>query len=383
MISRKYRRFWVPPVQSFFLLGPRGTGKTTVLREVWGDATWIDLLDEALYLRLLAEVGIFHERLSALPPGSRVVVDEIQRLPGLLNEVHRLIESKGLIFALSGSSARKLRRGGVNLLAGRALLRHLHPFIPAELGADFNLERALSTGTFPIVWDSPQPEETLAAYVQTYLREEIQAEALVRNLSGFARFLPVAALCHGQVLNTSSIARDAAVARTTVDGFFQILEDTLLGFRLPAHLPGLRVREKKKPKFYLIDPGLVRGIKRQRGTVAPEERGHLFEGFIAQLLRAHDDYQGLYDSLAYWSPAEAKQTEVDFVLTRGREVIAIEAKSAPRVSSRDLAGLRAIGEDPAVRRRILVYTGPDLRTRDGIEIWPFDHFADTLAAGEL
>lgn len=195
------------PGLSFLLLGPRGTGKSTWLRTAFPDAHWIDLLSEDTYQRLLAQPGLFANELRALPPGQRVVVDEIQRLPNLLNEVHRFIEEKPLRFILCGSSARKLKRAGVNLLAGRALRRIMHPFTPEELGRHFNLDQALQFGLLPIVWDSPQKSETLNAYSQLYLKEEIQAEALVRNLPGFARFLPVAALFHGQVINVTNIAR--------------------------------------------------------------------------------------------------------------------------------------------------------------------------------
>ena len=383
MVAACYPRIFSPPRQSFFLFGARGTGKTTLLRATWPEATYIDLLDEIRYQGYLADAGLFYEEMSALPRGSRVIVDEVQRLPQLLNAVHRLIEERRLIFVLSGSSARKLRRGGVNLLAGRALHRVLHPFVPAEVGDDFALERVLTTGVLPIVWDAPEPQETLRAYGRMYLKEEIQAEALVRNLPGFARFLPVAALAHGQVTNVASIARDAGVARTTVEGFFSILEDTLLGFHLPAFAARLRVREQRKPKFYWNDPGLARSLKGSAATLAAEERGHLFEGWIAQLLRAYDDYRGLYDAIGYWSPAEARETEVDFVLQRGKERVAIEVKSADRVDRRALKGLKAIAELAAVRRRILVYTGRTTRRRDGIEIWPLATLLHHLDRGTL
>jgi len=382
-VSSLYPRLFPPPEQSFFLLGARGTGKTTLLRATWPDAVRIDLLDEARYQSYLANVGLFYEELSALPRGARVIVDEVQRLPQLLNEVHRLIEERRLTFVLSGSSARKLRRAGVNLLAGRALHRVLHPFVPAELGDDFSLDRVLSTGALPIVWDAVEPQETLRAYTQMYLKEEIQAEALVRNLPGFARFLPVAALAHGQICNVASIARDAEVSRTTVEGFLSVLEDTLLGFRLAAFATRLRVREKRKPKFYWIDPGLVRSLKGLSPIVAPEERGHLFEGWIAQLLRAYHDYRGLYDAIGYWSPAQAKQTEVDFVLQRGSERLAIEAKSSDRVEGRDLNGLKAIAELEGIRRRIVIYTGRSERVHDGIEIFPLPTFLRHLDEGTL
>ncbi|HEQ71050.1 MAG TPA: ATP-binding protein, partial [Spirochaetia bacterium] len=267
------KRIFEAPKQSFFLLGPRGSGKTTWLRSKFPDAHFIDLLSEETYYRFLSNPGQFARELSAVSKGGWVVVDEVQRLPDLLNEVHRFIEERRLNFVLCGSSARKLKRAGVNLLAGRALNRAMHPFVPEELGEQFNLEEAMRYGCLPIVHDSTEKQETLAAYARLYLKEEIQAEALVRNLPGFARFLPVAALFHGQSINVTNIAREAGVARTTVAGYLEILEETLLCFRLPAYEAKLRVRERKLPKWYWCDPGIVRAMKRSTGALVVEEKG--------------------------------------------------------------------------------------------------------------
>ncbi|MBI3185175.1 MAG: AAA family ATPase [Myxococcales bacterium] len=258
-------RLLKPPRQSFFLFGPRGTGKSTWVRQHFPGAKRIDLLAEGLFLELLRRPESFGDRLRALRPHTWVCVDEVQRLPSLLNDVHRFIEERDLRFALAGSSARRLRRGGVNLLAGRALRKSLYPFLPFELEGRFALEDALRAGTLPVVLASERPDETLRAYVQSYLKEEVQAEALVRNLPGFARFLPVAALMHGQTVNVSGLARDSGVSRTTVDEYVSILEDTLLAWRLPGFEAKLRVRERKHPKLHWIDPGLVRAAKGQRG----------------------------------------------------------------------------------------------------------------------
>ena len=372
------------PEKSFFLMGPRGSGKSTWLRAVIPDAHVIDLLSEATFQRLLAGPGLFADQLRALPSGSRVIVDEVQRLPELLNEVHRFIEEKQLRFVLCGSSARKLKRADVNLLAGRALHRSMHPFVPEELGEHFDLEEALASGLLPLVWDSAEKEETLAAYAQLYLKEEIQAEALVRNLPGFARFLPIAAIFHGQTINVTSIARDAGVARTTVAGYLDILEETLLCFRVPAYEAKLRVRERKLPKLYWCDPGIVRAMKRSSGSVVPEERGVLFEGLVAQLLRAYMDYRRTCDEIYYWAPAGRSETEVDFLLARGSEFIAIEAKSGSTFSQAWCKGLRAVEQLRGLQRRIVVYPrGPVLRTEDGIEAFPFRHLADQLANDSL
>jgi predicted AAA+ superfamily ATPase len=377
-------RLLKPPKQSFFLLGPRGSGKSTWLRATFPNAHVVDLLSEATYQRLMANPGAFADELRAVSPEKWVIVDEVQRLPDLLNEVHRFIEEKRLRFVLCGSSARKLKRAGVNLLAGRALRRAMHPFVPEELGASFDLDEALRFGLLPIVWDSTAKHETLVAYAQLYLKEEIQAEALVRNLPGFARFLPLAALFHGQIINVTSIARDAGVARTTVTGYLEILEETLLCFRLPAYEAKLRVRERKTPKWYWCDPGMVRAMKRSSGVVNQEERGALFEGMVAQLLRAYKDYKGICDEISYWAPSAGTKTEVDFLLVRGEDLIAIEAKSGAAFSESWCKGLRAIAQLKGLKHRIIVYPkGPLLRTKDGIDILPFQQFAERLAANAL
>ncbi|MBI3844907.1 MAG: ATP-binding protein [Planctomycetes bacterium] len=379
-----YPRLLKPPTTSFFLFGPRGTGKTTWIREHFSIAKTFDLLDERLYQKFLADAALFARELLPLRRGSWVVIDEIQRLPSLLNEVHRAIENQGLRFALTGSSARKLRRGGVNLLSGRAVRRLMFPFTPEELGDDFRLDRALSIGTLPVVWTHDDPADALEAYVQMYLREEIQAEALVRNLPGFARFLPVAALFHGQQLNVSTLARDAGVSRTTVNGYVEILEDTLVANRLHAFEGKLRVREKRHPKLYWIDPGLVRTLKHHRGPVSHEEKGPLLEGFVFMLLRAVEPRARAWDEIYYWSPGEAKLTEVDFLVVRGTEKMAIEVKSATRPKEEHFRGLRAIGDLKGLKRRLLVYLGDAvLRTEDGIDAWPFETFAEKLANGKL
>lgn len=344
----------------------------------------IDLLGEARYHAFLGRASLVGDELRALPARSAVVVDEIQRLPQPLNEVHRFIEEHRFRFVLCGSSARKLKQRGTNLLAGRALRRALHPFVPAELGTTFDLDTALATGTLPVICRAPSPREAPIAYVQLYLREEIQAEALVRNLPGFARFLPIAALSHGLPLNVASLARDAEVSRTTVAGYVDIIEDTLLALRLPAHEGRLRVRERRHPKLYWVDAGIVRALERQLGPVAAEEQGPRFEGWIGNLRRIHDDYRELFEAWSYWAPLDAARTEVDFLLRRGREWLAVEAKSRSRIGPDQLRGLRAIADLRGLRRRILVYRGERrLLTADGIEVWPVRHFLDALAADRL
>ena len=384
MVKPVFQRITVAPKGSFFLFGARGVGKSTWARETFEGAHRFDLLDEGLFQSFLAEPGLFGAELRTLEPDSWVVVDEVQRIPGLLNEVHRAIEELGLRFALLGSSARKLKTAGTNLLAGRALWRTMYPFVPQELGSAFDLESTLQTGSIPLVVAAEDRAATLAAYVQLYLREEIRGEALVRNLPGFVRFLPIAALAHGQVVNVSSIARDAGTARSTVQGYLEILEDTLLAWRLGAFESRLRVRERKHPKLYWIDPGLVRAVKKQAGAVSPEEAGPLFEGWIHTLLRAYGEAGSLFDEIAYWAPAEAQSVEVDFLLQRGGEHLALEVKAGTRFVPAWLSGLKAIGDLPRLARRILVYTGPrELRTPEGIEVWPLAKLLTALAEGTL
>jgi predicted AAA+ superfamily ATPase len=384
MVKTVLQRIVVAPKGSFFLFGARGVGKSTWARESLAGAHRFDLLDEGLFQSLLADPALFGAELRTLEPGRWVVVDEVQRIPGLLNEVHRAIEELDLRFALLGSSARKLKTAGTNLLAGRAVWRTMYPFVPQELGAAFDLESTLQFGSIPLVVASEDRAATLAAYVQLYLREEIRGEALVRNLPGFVRFLPIAALAHGQVVNVAAISRDAGTARTTVQGYLEILEDTLLARRLAAFETRLRVRERKHPKLYWLDPGLVRAVKKQLGAVTSEEAGSLFEGWIHTLLRAYGETGPLFDEIAYWAPAETRSVEVDFLLQRGGEHLALEVKAGARFASAWLSGLTAIGELPRLARRVLVYTGTrELRTAEGIEVWPLPKLLTALAEGTL
>ncbi len=373
-----------PAGKSFFLLGPRGTGKTTWLRQRFPDAYKFDLLNEGIYQRLLSNPGLFAMEIQAVSEKTVVIIDEVQRLPNLLNEVHRFIENEGRTFILCGSSARKLKRSGVNLLAGRATLRNMHPLTPTELGEFYDLEEIMATGSLPIVWDSNDKQETLRDYARFYLKEEIQAEALVRNLPGFARFLPIAALYNAQTVNITNIAREAGVARTTVTGYLDILHETLLTFSVPAYEAKLRVRERKLPKLYWCDPGLVRVMKHSSGTPAQEERGALFEGLVAQTIRAYKDYNNVCDEFYYWASAGSRNTEVDFLLLINGEIVAVEVKSGSNFSDRWCRGLRVVSSLKNLKRRVIVYPeGPDLKTGDGIELMSFFKFAQIMAKGEL
>lgn len=382
-----YRRALATPRQSFFLFGMRGVGKSTWARQAFPDAPRFDLLDEGLFQSYLRDAALFGRELARIPAGRRVIVDEVQRLPALLNDVHRFMEDRRLRFALLGSSARKLKQAGTNLLAGRALARVMLPLLPAELGADFDLERVLRFGSVAVVAASDAPDESLRAYVRMYLREEIQAEALVRNLPAFARFLPVAALFHGQVLSVAGLARDAGVARTTVTGYLDILADTHVAWLLPAFEARLRVKERRHPKLYWTDPGIARAARGELHPPSAADRGPLFEGWVAMLLRAYGDPDtGLghrYDSLGYWAPS-AGGLEVDFVVRRGRRLTAVEAKAKQTLTPRDLAGLEAIGDLDGVGRRVVVFMGDRaFRTERGIEALPVADFLAEVESGKI
>lgn len=383
MLTRQYSRVLKPSRQSFFLLGPRGTGKTTWLKDTFPEALQINLLEEKRFQNYLGDANLFAREMQAVPNGTSIVIDEIQRIPSLLNEVYRFIEEKKFQFILSGSSARKLKKNGINLLAGRALKKEMFPFLPEELGNDFRLEEILRYGSLPVVWNKEEKREVLESYVNLYLKEEIQQEALVRNLPGFVRFLPIAGILHGQVVNTSNIARESEIARTTVSGYLEILVDTLLGFFLPAFDGKLRLKERKHPKFYFIDPGIPRALKKQFSEPGIEEKGFIFEGWIAALLKSYQSYNHLFDHWYYWQPLESPNLEVDFLLEKENQVIAIEVKTSTKIKSDFFKGLQAIAKEKKVIRKILLYLGDSVQKVDGIEILPLRDFLTLLEKNKL
>jgi predicted AAA+ superfamily ATPase len=373
-----YSRLLEPPVrQSFFLFGPRGVGKTAWLKTRFPDAPFFDLLDSETYTRLLASPSRLGDRVPADYRGW-VVIDEIQRLPDLLNEVHRLIESRRLRFVMTGSSARKFRQRGVNLLAGRALTRFMHPLTAAELGQDFDLRRAVRFGCLPFACTDPAPEDYLRSYVTTYLREEVQQEGLTRNLAAFARFLEAASFSQGSVLNMAAVARESAVGRKVVEDYFSVLDDLLIGVRLPIFTRRAKRRLVAHPKFYLFDAGVFQAV-RPRGPLdaADEIRGAALETLFLQQLRAVNDYLGLGYSLHYWRTALGD--EVDFVLYGARGLVAFEVKATPRVRPEDLRGLRRLREDYPQAKAFFVYTGSRRWHERGIEVVPAHDALRTLA----
>lgn len=375
-----YTRWAAVPGHSFFLFGPRATGKTTWLRHHLGDALWFNLLLEEDYLPLLASARLFRERVEAQTPGSWVVVDEVQRLPGILNEVHDLISRHGdrYRYALSGSSARKLRRLDVNLLAGRVIERAMFPLVARELSSDFDLDTVLRFGSLPGIYSDAQYRvDKLRAYVHTYLRQEIQQEALVKDLGSFHRFLEIAALMHGQVVNQAAIARDAAVARTTVQRFFDTLADTLVGHLLPAWRAKAKVREYGKPKFYFFDPGVVRAIRDVADEpLADAESGALLEGYVLHELRAAIAYQGLGGEILYWSTPGSK--EIDFIWTKGSRRVAVEVKSSRTWRPEYAKTINEFLDAGKITRGFVVYRGKERYRSGRVDGLPVEDFLSLI-----
>ncbi|MEQ8763648.1 MAG: ATP-binding protein [Planctomycetota bacterium] len=356
--------------KSFFLFGPRGTGKTAWVRATFEDAVYLDLLESDLYTRLLAAPNRLE---SFVPPGGehRVVIDEVQRIPALLDEVHRLIETRRLRFVLTGSSARKLKREGTNLLAGRALTDFMHPFTATELGDGFRFDHALRFGCLPAVWMEKEPERFLSSYVTTYLKEEVQQEGLTRNLGAFSRFLEAASFSQGAVLNITEVARECSVERKVVSNYFTILEDLLLAIRLPVFSRKARRKLVAHPKFFFFDVGVYRAI-RPAGPLESigEVEGPALETLVLQQLRALNDVLHLGYAISYWRTPSG--TEVDFVLCGKRGLKAIEVKRSDRLRPRDLTGLRAFQEDYPVAECLLLHGGDRDQQEGSISVWPIE-----------
>ena len=380
-----FTRSLKPPAHSFFLFGPRGTGKTTWLRQVLPDALWFDLLRTQTVLTLSREPEHFRRQVESCPPGKWVVIDEVQRLPTLLNEVHSLIADRGgdYQFALSGSSARKLKRLDVDLLAGRAINRSFFALTGAELDYSFDLDHVLRYGLLPQVRSEPEYSvDVLDTYVANYIKEEIQQEAMVRNLESFARFLEIASLMNGQVVNVAGIARDAAVSRPTVQGYFQTLVDTLIGFWLPAWRPRAKVKEVASPKFFLFDPGVARALAgRVREPLERAERGFLLETWILHELRAAMALQNLGGKLHYWRTPSG--SEVDFVWTRGDHAVGIEVKAGATWRTGYGAVLKDLLHDAILTAAFGVYTGDKELKDASLSIKPLKSFLRELADGRV
>ncbi len=373
------------PIRSFFLFGPRATGKSTWLKKHLPHSLHFDLLRNDMYFTLSGDPKAFCERVLAVNPKKTwIIVDEIQRIPVLLNDVHSLMENEGYQFALSGSSARKLKRGQANLLAGRALVKHFFPLIFAEYQNTISLEDILQFGTLPnVVNDSDTRIEQLEAYVGTYLREEIKEEALTRNVQSFNRFLEIAGLMNGQVTNLANISRDAAVPRATVSTYFEILIDTLLGSWLPAWKPRAKVKEISHPKFYFFDCGVVRAIQKLlRDKMSNEEKGYLFETFIINELRAYLSYQNVGGDLFYWRTQDG--IEIDCIWQRGKQIVALEIKSTPQWKSEYQAGFKSLlASEINIKKCYGIYCGNDILKKEFGLVLPWHVFLKRLYEGEI
>ena len=365
--------------ESCFLWGARQTGKSTLLKFLHPESLYFDLLLSDEYERLLRRPSLLREIIEGSDISSPVIVDEIQRIPELLNEVHWLIENRGIRFILSGSSPRKILRSGGNLLGGRALRYELHPLVSAEI-PDFDLIKALNNGLLPRHYLSNNPGKLLSAYIGNYLRDEIITEARIRNITSFSRFLEAAAFSNGEMVNYSNIAADCGVSSPTVREYFQILEDTLTGHFLPSFQKNPKRRVINAPRFYFFDVGIAGYlIKRGRIDYGSEAFGKAFKHFIYQEIIAHSHYSDLNYPVSYWRTTS--QLEVDFIL--GDHETAIEVKSTNMVNPRHLKGLKSFSEEYNVKRSIVVSTDPHPRRIDDIMILPWKMFLDELWAGRI
>lgn len=361
--------------KTHFLFGPRQTGKSFLIRRQLEGVSVYNLLDTTTFLLLSQNPGRLAQEIG--PKDKFVVIDEIQRLPILLNEVHLLIEERGIKFLLTGSSARKLRRGGVNLLGGRARTIYMHPLTSHELGERFELKRALRSGLLPSIYLSDDPDADLAAYAGTYLHEEVVAEGATRNIPAFSRFLKVAALCSGTMINFTNIASDSQVPRTTIHEYFEILRDTLLVHEIPAWRRSVKRKPIKTSKYYFFDIGVVGHLQGRKPVPRTREYGEAFETFIMQELIAYRDYRS-GDPVSYWRSTSG--FEVDFILG---DHTAIEVKAKENVSADDLKSLRAIAEENKLKRCLCVSLEPRTRRAGNITVLPYLEFLNQLWDGRF
>lgn len=365
--------------ESFFLWGARQTGKSTLLKKHFPNALWFDLLLADEYKRMLMNPTLLRETVLAHPEVKTVVIDEIQRIPELLNEIHWLITNTSVQIIMSGSSPRKIIRSETNLLGGRALRYELYPFVSAEIPG-FDLDRALNNGLIPRHYLLDKPNRRLSAYIGNYLQDEIVSEARLRNVQTFAHFLKAAAFTNGEIVNYSNIATDCGVSSPTIKEYFQILEDTLIGRFLPVYQKSPKRRVIQAPKFYYFDIGIVNHLLNRKNLV-PEstDYGNAFEHLVYLELYAYSQYSGKEFSISYWRTAS--QLEVDFVL--GNHEVIIEVKSASTIQPRHLKGLYAFKEEYTVKQAIVVCNEPRARVSGEISILPWKTFFKRLWNGEV
>jgi predicted AAA+ superfamily ATPase len=365
--------------ESLFLWGARQTGKSTLLKAIFPDSLWFDLLLSDVFERLHKNPSQLREIVLASQSNKPVVIDEIQKIPALLNEIHWLIENQHTRFILSGSSPRRIIRSETNLLGGRALRYELYPLISAEI-PDFDLIRALNNGLLPRHYLSDKPKQLISAYIGNYLREEIMAEARIRNVANFSRFLEVAAFSNGEMVNYSNIASECGVSAPTVKEYFQILEDSLTGRFLPSFQKKPKRRVIQAPKFYFFDVGIVNYLlKRGEIESGSESFGHAFEHFMYQEIFAHSNYTGLHYPLYYWRTAS--QLEVDLVL--GDHEVAIEIKATQNAIPRHTKGLICFAEEYSVKKLLLITNDPFPRQMGSVLVLPWQVFLQRLWAGEI
>lgn len=364
---------------SLFLWGARQVGKSTLVKKVFPNAIVYDLLKSDDFERLARKPSLLREELLQKGPDTVVIVDEIQKVPPLLDEVHWLIENSGIRFILCGSSARKLKRVGTNLLGGRALTYTMHPLVSAEI-PDFDLIKAVNNGMIPRHYMAQNPKKRLQSYIGTYLKEEIQDEAVVRQLSSFNRFLEIAAQTDGEIVNYSNIASDCGVSATTVKEYFNVLSQTLIGYMVPSFTKSKKRRAVVAPRFYYFDVGIVNYLL-HRNQLEPgsADFGHAFEHLIIQEILAYLDYHDMENAIAYWRTDGGY--EVDAVLCNAK--VAIEIKSTEEVQSKHTKGLKAFLEDFPSAKPIVVSRDANTRTLNGIEILPYQVFLSRLWNGEI
>lgn len=354
--------------KSFFLFGPRGVGKTTWLKQNLPDALFLNLLKSDAYNRLAANPGFIRQM---IPPNYNgwIIIDEIQRIPELLNEVHDLIESEKHIFILTGSSARKLREKGVNLLAGRALTYYMHPVTTIEQEGEFNITKSLYLGNLPARFSEHDPQKYLKDYVQAYIREEVLQEGLTRNIGHFTRFLETASFSQASIVNTSEIARETGIERSLAENYFSIVEDLLIGTRLPVFTRKAKRKMISHQKYYYFDSGVFRAI-RPKGPLDSdsEMNGPAMETLVFQELRAINDYMECDYQIYFWRTKNG--LEVDFILYGPKGLIAVEVKSSPHVHPKNLRGLKEFKKDYPVAKCFLFYGGDTPLYFDDIHVLP-------------
>ncbi len=369
------------PKGSFFLFGPRGTGKSLWLRHAFPNAIYLDLLSPETFRSYSSSP----EKLKALADGNPkqkvIIIDEVQKIPEVLDVVHQLIESdKTRLFVLTGSSPRKLKRSGVDLLGGRAVVKTMHPFMAFELGKDFNLPKAMTIGLLPLVWGAKDAQETLNAYIGLYLREEVKTEGYVRNIGSFSRFLEALSFSHGSVLSVSEISRDCAVERKTVEGYISVLEDLQLAFRLPIFTKRAKRHIITHPKFYYFDAGVFHTL-RPTGVLDAMNNiaGTTLEGLIAQHLKAYQAYHSKKIELYYWRTKSG--VEVDFIVYGNNQFFALEVKSAAKIHPQDLSGLKSFKEDYPQSTPVMLYGGKERLKMNNIQCVPCEEFLKKLDPG--